>query len=242
MAASGTYNFALSNGEAVLEALSRCQIRAPELRAEHFSSSRRALNLLLSELSNRQVNLWEVVLNAITLVQGQATYTVPANVIMILDSYRAINAGTPNQTNIHTTPISRTEFSTYATPQTQGPPTVFWFDRLITPTVTFYPTPDGNGPYVWNYYACTQMQDANIPGGEVPDVPYRALAMLTAGLAYYISMSWPPAGQSVSEQLASQNGKLTEFNRAFGIFAAQDVENVNFAIQPAVGSYYRGRR
>src|SRR5258708_28052096 len=151
MTSSGTYDFALSTGEAVLAAFARCQVRVPELRLEHLWSARCELNLLFSELSNRQVNLWKVELLTVDLVQGTATYSVRARVVMILDSYRAINSGDSDQSNIYTTPISRTEYASYAAPQTQAPPTVFWFDRLIAPTVTFYPTPDGNGPYVWNY-------------------------------------------------------------------------------------------
>ncbi len=236
MTSSGTYSFSLSNGEAVLAAFERCQVRAPELRQEHMASARRELNLLFAELANRQVNLWKVEPGTINLVQGTATYDVPAKTVMILDSYRSINTGTSSQTNIYMTPISRTEFSSYATPQSQGPPTVYWFDRLISPTVTFYPTPDGSGPYVWNYYSCVQMQDANLPGGETPDVVYRALSMLVSGLAYYLSLSWPPPGV---DQLQFQQSRLGEFNRAFGFFAAQDTENVNFSIQPALSHYYR---
>lgn len=236
MTSSGTYNYILSNGECVLAALERIQIRGPSIRQEHMSSARRELNLLFSELSNRQVNLWKVELLTIDLVQGTSTYSIPSRAIMILDSYRSINTGASDQTNIYTTPISRTEFSSYATPQTQGPPIVYWFDRLISPTVTFYPTPDGDGPYVWNYYVCTQMQDANLPGGETPDAPYRTLSMLTAGLAYYLSLDYPPAGV---DQLNFQNARLRDFDRAWGFFAAQDTENVNMSIQPAIGAYYR---
>lgn len=236
MASSGTYDFALSNGEAVLAAFARCQVRIPELRQEHMWSARRELNLLFSELSNRQVNLWKVELNTINLVQGTATYSVPARVVMILDSYRSINTGSGNQTNSYTTPISRTEYASYAAPQTQAPPTVFWFDRLIAPTVTFYPTPDGNGPYVWSYYACVQQQDANLPGGETPDAPYRSLDMLTAGLAARLARIYPPQG---IDPLAFAAARDADYTKAWGFFATQDTENVSFSIQPAIGGYYR---
>ncbi len=229
MTSSGTYDFALSNGEGVLAALERVQIRAPSIRQEHMYSARRELNLLFSELANRQVNLWKVELITLALTQGTATYSVPGRVVMILDSYRSINSGSTDQTNIYTTPISRTEYASYATPQTQGPPIVFWFDRLISPTVTFYPTPDGNGPYQWNYYACTQMQDANLPSGETPDVPYRALDMLVAGLAYRMARIYAPALEAV---------RKADYDLAWNFFGAQDTENVNVSIQPAVSAYY----
>lgn len=199
-------------------------------------TARRELNLLLSELSNRQVNLWEVVRRQATLTQGTATYSVDANTIMILDASIVLNFGLSNESRRYIPPISRTEYLSFANQQTQAPPTTFWFDRLLSPTVTFWPVPDGNGPYTFDYFACTQMQDSNLPGGQTPDVPYRALAMLTAGLAYYLSLDYPPQGV---DPLAFQNSRLGEFNRAWSIFAAQDTENVPLSIQPGLSSYYR---
>src|SRR5215831_16926590 len=99
MTSSGTYNYSLSNGEAVLAAFERAQVRAPELRQEHMLTARRELNDLFVELSNRQVNLWKVELISQTLTQGTATYTIPARVVMILDAYRSLNYGTTSQTD-----------------------------------------------------------------------------------------------------------------------------------------------
>ncbi len=112
---------------------------------------------------------------------------------MILDAYRSINTGQSNQTNIYMTPISRTEYASYPMPQVQAPPIVYWFDRLISPTITLYPTPDGNGPYVFNYYACVQVQDANLPAGETPDIPYRWIDAFVSGLSHRLSRIYAPS-------------------------------------------------
>lgn len=225
---SGTYNYSLSTGEGVLAAFERCQVRAPSIRQEHMLTARRETNLLFADWSNKQVNLWTVELDTINLVQGTATYSLPAKVVMILDAYRAVNSGTQSQTNIYMTPISRTEFASYATPQTQGPPTVFWYDRLINPTVTFYPTPDAS--YVWNYYACVQLQDANLSGGETPNLPYLWLDAYVAGLAHRLARTYAPQ----LEQLRKADAK-----EAWDTAATQDTENVNLSIQPAISGYYR---
>lgn len=230
MTSSGTYGFSPGNGEIVLAAFERIQVRLPEIRQEHMSSARRELNFLMAAFSNMTPNLWKVELDTIDLVENIPTYSIPAKVVMILDSYRSINSGTSNQTNIYTTPISRTEYASYATPQTPGPPTVFWFDRTISPTVTFYPTPDGGGPYVWNYYACVQIQDANLPGGETPDVPYLWLDALVAGLAHRLSRIYAPPLEQIRKMDAQE---------AWAMAAAQNTENTNMSIQPAIGAYYR---
>lgn len=236
MASSGTYNYSLSNGEAVLAAYERVQIRAPELRQEHMLTARREINDLFVELSNRQVNLWKVQLNTISLVQGTPTYSIPSNVVMILDAYRSLNYGTSNQTDSYVTPMSRTEWASIANKSSQGPPTSYWFDRLISPTVTMWPEPDGNGPYTWAYYAVLQMQDANLPGGETPDLPYRWLGVLVAGLALRLARCYPPQGV---DQLAFKADRQKDYDQAWQWAAAQDTENVPFTIAPAIGAYYR---
>lgn len=236
MASSGTYNYSLSNGEAVLAAYERVQIRAPELRQEHMLTARREINDLFVELSNRQVNLWKVQLNTISLVQGTPTYSIPSNVVMILDAYRALNYGTSNQTDSYVTPMSRTEWASIANKSSQGPPTSYWFDRLISPTVTMWPEPDGNGPYTWAYYAVLQMQDANLPGGETPDLPYRWLGVLVAGLALRLARCYPPQGV---DQLAFKADRQKDYDQAWQWAAAQDTENVPFTIAPGIGAYYR---
>lgn len=233
---SGTYNYTISNGEAVLAAYERVQIRAPEIRQEHMLTARRELNGLFVELSNRQVNLWKVQLNSISLTQGVGIYTIPSNVVMILDAYLTLNNGQQNQTDRYITPISRTEYASYAAKQTQGPPTVYWFDRLISPTVTLYPYPDGSGPYVINYYCCLQQQDANLPGGEIPDLPYRWLDVLVAGLALRLARVYPPQGV---DPLAFKADRKADYDEAWKWAASQDTENVPLTLAPSLGAYHR---
>jgi hypothetical protein len=236
MTTSGTYNYSLSNGEAVLAAYARCGLRLPSLRQEHMLDARRELNLLFVELSNRQVNLWKVEQLSINLVEGTATYDVPGRVVMILDAYVSLNNATTEQTDRYVTPISRSEYATYASKFTPGPPTVYWFDRLISPTLTTYPVADGNGPYVFNYYACTQMQDANVASGETPDIPYRWLDVLVAGLAKRLSRIYPPEGV---DKLAFQAARDKDYDDAWKWAGTQDTENVPVRLSPAISAYYR---
>ncbi len=230
MASSGTYAFSPSNGEIVLAAYERVQIRAPSIRQEHMLTARREVNFLLSGWSNKTPNLWEVALVSQALTQGTATYNVDAKVVMILDAYVSLDQGTTDQTDRYITPISRTEYASFATKQTQGFPTSFWFDRLISPTVTLWPVPDGNGPYYLNYYVCTQMQDANLAGGETPDVPYRFLDAMVADLSHRVSRVYKPELEAIRKADAKD---------AWDIAASQDTENVPLSIAPGIGGYYR---
>lgn len=232
MTSSGTYNYSLSNGEAILAAFERVQVFLPELRQEHFLTARREINDLFVELSNRQVNLWHVEQLSVSLVQGTVTYSIPSRVVMILDAYQSLNSGTVNQTDIYLTPLSRTIYASIANKFTQGPPTSYWFDRLINPTITMWPVPDSGGPYVFNYYAVSQLQDANIPGGETPDMPYRWLGVLVAGLAVRLARVYRPA---------LLNDRKADYAEAWGYAAGTDTENVPVTFTPAMSSYYPGR-
>lgn len=230
MASSGTYNFALTTGQSVITAFRRVRVFAPSFRQDHLVCAREEMNLLFVEWSNKQVNLFEVELISVPLINGTSVYTVPAKVVMILDAYVSQNFGTPQQTDRYISPLSRTEFASLANKSNPGQPSQFWFNRLIAPTVTMYPVPDASGPYVLNYYACTQMQDANLPGGETPDIPYRWLDAFISGLAHRLSRPYAP-------DLEEKRGK--DAKEAWAIAATQDVENVSFSLAPSIQNYYR---
>jgi len=212
-----------------LDAFERCGIGIAQLEQKHFYTARRQLNLMLSsEWSNKQVNLWKVELNSQLLTQGTAAYTLPARVVMVLDAYRSTTtAGV--QTDIFMTPISRDDYAAYPSKATQAPPTQYWFDRLITPTFTTYPVADAGGPYTVNYYACVNVQDANLAGGETPDVPNRWFDAMCAGLAYRLARVY------AADKMAMLKA---DYQDAWTAAATQDIENVPIRIIPKMGGYW----
>jgi hypothetical protein len=231
MASSGTFAFSPSNGELVLAAFERIQIRAPSIRKEHMQSARREVNFMFGEWSNRGVNLWEQARTQTPLVQGTATYAVNAKTIMILDGSIVLNYGLSNESRRYITPISRTQYLSFANQQTPGPPNVYWFDRLIAPTITFWPVPDGAGPYTFDYFSYTQMQDANLSGGETPDVPYRWFDAIVAGMSHRLARIYAPQLEAMRKADALE---------AWTIAAEQDTENVPFTLAPQLRGYYPG--
>ena len=230
MTSSGTYNFQPSLGELVLNAFARCGVRRTAIMQEHMTDARFETNLMLASWANQGVNLWEVVLISVPLVQGQTTYTVPAKVVMILDAVIQQNTGTSSQFDRVIMPISRTEYSQTPNKLQQAPPTVFWFDRLINPTVTLWPVPDQTSTYTLNYYAVTQIQDAELTDVQTVDIPYRWLDALAAGLAARLAAIYAPDRMQMLEAKAQQ---------AYIIAATQDTENVGLYITPGLSGYFR---
>lgn len=221
------YDFAPSLGEITLNAFSRIGVRPSEILQQHMMQARMSANFLLSEWSNLTPNLWEVGLQQLPLVQGSATYSVPAETVMILDMY--ISYGTP-ATDRYIYPISRTEYASYPNKTQQSFPTVYWYDRLISQTVTFWPVPDGNGPYIAKFYTVRQTQDADFAGGLNVEIPYRFLDAFTAGFAWKLSEHFRPD---------LEDKMLARYERAMKIATTQDTENVGLSITPAIGGYYR---
>jgi hypothetical protein len=220
-----TFNFAPSGAEFVLAAFGRIQVRPSELTATHMFNARMALNFILSEWSNSTPNLWEVGLQTFPLIQGVATYDVPAATVMILDMY-------VNWSNVdhYIWPVSRTEYASYAVKTVQAPPNVYWYDRLISQAVTFYPVPDGNGPYTANFYSVRQTQDADVQNGYNVEIPYRFYEAYCAGLAWKLAETYMP-------QL--EDKMFMRYQRALEIAQRQDVENVPLMISPGISGYYR---
>lgn len=227
MASSGTTNFSLSNASIALAAYSRIQVRRPALLAEHMSDAYQEMNLMLAKFSNQQVNLWTVDLVSLPLIAGQTTYSVDADTIQILDAYISYNSSPQSDRLIF--PISRTEYASYPNKTAQGVPTVFWYDRLINPTLTLWLVPDATATYTLNYYRCVQIDDANLASGETPEVPYRWLDAMVAELAYRLARIYKPE---------MEQSRKADAQEAWSIAATQDVENVSLAIIPGLSGYY----
>jgi hypothetical protein len=225
---SGTYSFAPSLGETVLYSYSLCGIRRTALTQQHFEDARMAANLLTGRWSSQGVNLFAVDLQCIELVQGCGTYPVPSNTIVILDAYFTINNGT-SYTDRIMLPISRSEYASYTNKHQQGAPTVFWFDRLLSPTVTLWPVPNGQQTS-FKYYRARQIQDSVLGNATSIEIPVYFWDAFALGLAYRLALSWAPDKAPMLKTLADE---------AWTIASTQDVETSAMYISPSLGGYYR---
>ena len=226
MTTSGTYAFNPSLGEIVLYAYQNIGIRPTSVLQEHMESARMATNMMLSRWSNQGVNLWAVDLVTVPLVQGQTTYAVDGNTIMVLDAYTTTDSGIDRVIM----PISRTEYASYPNKTQQGFPTSYWYDRLISPTLTLWPVPDGSSATILKYYRVRQVQDSNLQNGENVEIPYRWLEAVADGLTYRLARIWAP---QMAQMLKGQA------DESYQIAATQDVETVPTYIAPMLSGYFR---
>jgi len=224
---SGTYNFFPSTAEIIVGAFSRLAIRRAELTEAHMSDAILEFNAFLATFNDLGPNLAQVDAVTIPLIQGTATYTVPAETVTVLDVI--VRYGSPS-IDRYIYQISRTEYAAIPNKTNQGVPNQYWFDRLASPTITLYFVPDGNGPYQLIVYRFRQVQDAIVTGGIQPEVPNRAIDCLIAGLAHRLSRIYAPQVEDKRKADAAE---------AFAIYAKQDTENVNMYIAPGLSGYWR---
>jgi hypothetical protein len=232
LAFSNTYSFAPGLSEIGLQAFQIAGVRPTALTQEHLVSLRMAANLLLASWSNLP-NLWSVTPTptTITLVAGTPTYSIPSNIVLILDAYVEITNGADQPIDRIVLPVSRSEYSAYPNKLAQGQVTTFWHNRQITdPSVSLYFCPDGVSATTFKYYGLIQLQDVTTTGGQQPFVPYVFQEAFCYGLALRLAEIWTP------ERVAMIAPRAKE---TYDLAASTNVEQASVYISPVLESYYR---
>lgn len=229
MVSTGTFAFAPASSDIVLNAFSRIQHTGSQITTEHLVRAAFESNLSLVKLSNRQPNLWVSELGSLPLTQGVATYAIPATVVDITIIYLAVTQGGVTTDRV-LGPVSTTEYAAYPDKATQGPPTSYWFNRLITPELTFWPVPDNTATYVCKYRYLKQIQDTSLKSGTTPDMPWRWLDAYCDDLTARLARHYKPELYAVHKTIADES-----WNDAAG----EDTEGVNTYIVPGLSAYYR---
>jgi hypothetical protein len=234
MTTSGVANFDLDFTEVAEEAWERA---GREMRSGYdLRTARRSMNLLTIEFANRGINMWTIEQGVINLLQGVATYDLPADTIDLLE--HVIRTGAGNASTQSDLSISRISVSTYSSipnKLTQGRPIQIYIDRARdNPKVTVWPVPNqgdvGSPYYQLVYWRMRRIQDAGA-GAQTPDMNFRFYPTLVAGLAYYISQKVP--------DLAPRIPMLqTEYERQFELAAGEDREKAAVRFVPRM-SYPR---
>ena len=171
------------------------------LNGGHMKTARRSLNIMFQEWSNRGLHYWEIANNNITLVNGQAVYTM----------FRATGDGTSDATAVYgvddileanyrnnnvDTPLTKINRSTYqglSNKTSTGTPSQYFVQRFIDKiTITLYLTPGASeaGKFL-NYYYVKRIQDAGVYTNAT-DVPYRFVPCMVSGLAFYLCQKYQP--------------------------------------------------
>ena len=149
--------------------------------------------LVAFEWANRGINLWTVEQGEVTLVAGTATYDLPATTIDLIS--QVIRTGTgETQSDIAISRVSNPTYASIPSKNNTGRPIQVYIDRQTNnPKVTMWPIPDATQTYTFVYWMLKRINDAGT-GVNTQHIPFRFLPCMVAGLAYYLSMKIPEAG------------------------------------------------
>ena len=191
MATSNTTAFAPEFTEIAEEAWERV---GREMRSGYdLRTARRSMNLLTIEWQNRGFNLWTIDSGTVALLKDIATYELPIDTIDLIDQVIRTGAGNVStQSDLTISRMSPSDYASIPNKLTTGRPIQVWVNRQVArPFITVWPIPS-SADYTFVYWRMRRIQDAG-SGVQTPDVNFRFLPALIAGLAYYISIKVPEA-------------------------------------------------
>jgi hypothetical protein len=185
MASSGTSTFNLNIDEVIDEAYERCGLTTNS--GYDLKRARRNLNILLSEWSNRGLNLWKVENKEQALTAGTISYATPSNCNDVLEAYVSTGAGNSTTiTDVSLTKIDRSAYAALPNKGSTGQPSQYYVDRQINPQIYLYQAPDAVTYTYLKYYYIARIEDAGAYT-NTPDAPYRFFPCMVEGLSYYLS-------------------------------------------------------
>lgn len=173
-------------------------------------SARRSIELLSIEWGNRGLNLWTIADETMPLLPGVKEYPLPDDTIDLVEHMlRYIDtSGQP-----HDYPLARFSLSDYATipvKDSPGRPTAIRILRKIAPSFLLWPVPDVD-TYSIAFSRLVRMQSVGEGGTGQPDLPWRFVPAMTAGLAYYLALksTKPEASQRLPALKAMYEEQFT---------------------------------
>lgn len=140
-----------------------------------------------------------------------------------------------NTTDRMMAPITREQYASIPNKYQVGTPTQYWFQRLVQPSLTIWQVPATGAPtYVLRWYGLQQIMDAQIAGGETPNVVNRAIDALVAEMAHRLATKF-------SDRTTEMDRKA-DAAEAWQLFAANDTEAGPMIMRPNLSGYARMRR
>ena len=167
-----------------------------------LKTARRSLNILFQEWGNRGLHYWQIANNDITLVDGQAVYTMfrstddgTSSTTAVYGVDDILEAVYRNSSNVDTplTKINRSTYQALSNKTSTGTPTQYYVQRFIDKvTITLYLTPGSSeAGNKLNYYYVKRIQDVG-DYTNATDVPYRFVPCMVSGLAFYLAQKYAP--------------------------------------------------
>jgi hypothetical protein len=197
-------------------------------------TARRSLNILLTEWANRGYNMYSVRELTIPLITGQVEYTLPTDVIDVMEHViRQYPDQASQQIDLQISRISLPTYATLPNKLTTGRPIQIYFDRLTpSPIAKIWPAANQSGYFLVMWYLARSVSVGTSGLNDTTEIiPYRFIPALIAGLAYYIALKTPDAMNRIDML-------KTLYNEAWDEATREDREKAPLRLVPQIGLGY----
>lgn len=229
MASSGTWAWAPSVAEIIDESFERARIDPSTVTVYQQFSARRSLNAILTDWSNKGIHQWVIEQRTLALVAGTASYTLPAEIIDVLDAVlRRSGKDTPML------PMGREEYLGLPDKTLRGRPDRYFTDRQAGAVVLkpWFVPENSTDTIIYNSFR--RFQDIKADMSQTPDIVNRYIEALFAELAAKVAEKW--GGERITTDKEgnvrrSYDGSLEKAlrekaERAFMVARSEDRERV----------------
>jgi len=163
-----------------------------EFRAGYaLRTARRALELLCIEWANRGLNLWTIEGPiSIDLIPHRERYFLPLDTVdmveQLIRTWWGSRAG--QFTDLPVDRMTLPEYSAIPNKYSLGRPTIVCMRRAIRPFVYVWMVPPTVPFYQLVYWRLRRMRALGSGGTGEPEIPWRFVNAMIAGLAYYLAL------------------------------------------------------
>lgn len=233
MATTGTYGFAPSAADIILNSFGMIGVRRTEITQAHLEDAYMAANLLMVDFTNRSPNRWTMETQSQVLDEATPTFDLTPRTLAISIAYIDTTSGDVTTSRV-IGPISATDYASIPNKLQEGPPTTYFLSLLTTPTITIWPVvpTDSTVVYTLKMQTFRQNQDVQLSNGVTLDAPYRFLDAFSTGMASRLRVLYPDKAPPGIDFDAL-------YEKRFKLAAQTDQEKTPMYIRPQMSAYFR---
>jgi len=222
---SGTYDFNLEIGDVIQEATE--MIGGEVTLGEEPRSSRRSINLILSDWQNRGICLWTTNTTIVSVAASTTAVSLGSHVSDVMQV--VVNR---DNTDLNLTRISYEEWLKLPNKGQTGRPSQYAIKRLANNVELYMWALSDNNNDKLKIEKIDYMQDVDKSAIQTAEMPRRFLPALTVGLAYYMSLKRPGISEARAKFLKQ------EYEERLSFAMTEDKERASLYVTPRYTNIY----
>lgn len=224
MAVPSTSTFILNFDEVLDAAFAR--IGGEQMSGYNARSAKRAIQIMMSEWTNRGVPMWTIEQFTTPIIADQQTFTLPGDSVDVTMEASIKDASGVEILMIR---VGRAQYQSIALKTVRGRPNQFFVDRSRdVNTVYLYPVPERTYDVVGWYKR--KFRDVSSYTDNL-DIPYSYYEPTIAGVAYFIARELPDIDEGKLARLKS------EYDTALSIAADGNQDMSDWYLAPDLTMY-----